>query len=309
MRARAFVPGHISTFFRPAGSPRGAPIRRGSLGSGFCLEQGVLAAAAAAGPPVAVRDVRGTGRLRVEVQDNGSPVRAARTTHATLDELLSRAPPSALVPEHLVLSNRYALPLGAGFGVSGACALGAALSANEAMGLDLPRSACVAAAHCGEVRALTGLGDVGAQALGGFEVRTREGPPPLGAIRRLPCRAREVLLVSFGARPTRAFLEDPRGKARLSRVGGRCLEALLEAPTPERSVALGLEFAKALDLVSRQASAALARLRPGALASVAMLGNSVFALESGVSEAQARHLFPRAFVAVTRIALGGARLL
>lgn len=159
------------------------------------------------------------------------------------------------------------------------------------------------------MRALTGLGDVGAQSLGGFEVRTRAGPPPVGALRRLPCPPLEVLLVSFGARPTRAFLEERRGKARLARVGASCLKALLEAPSPRRSVELGLEFAEGLELVSPRARLALARLGTPGPASVAMLGDSVFALGSDLSPAQGRRLFPRAFVAGTRIALRGARLL
>lgn len=92
-------------------------------------------------------------------------------------------------------------------------------------------------------------------------------------------------------------------------MGSRCLKALLKAPSPERSVSLGREFAEALDLVSPRARAALALLGPLASASVAMLGDSVFAVESAVSSAKARRLFPNAYVGATRTSGQGARLL
>lgn len=309
MQARAFVPGHISTFFVPAGDPSGPLAEQGSLGSGFSIEAGVTTAARAAGPTVALGATPGRRKIKVQVRDNGRPVRAARSTRGTLEALLAGADPTLPVPERLLLSNRYALPLGAGFGVSGACALGAALTANQALGLGLSRAACVAAAHTGEVAALTGLGDVSAQSAGGFEVRTRPGPPPLGEVRGLWAPALPVLLVSFGPRPTSRFLKEPRGKVRLAKVGTRCLEELLKAPSWDLSVRLGRQFAESLGLVSPRASRLLRALGPRAPASVAMLGDSVFAFGGPLSLREARRLFPSAFVTSTKVASIGARLL
>ncbi len=309
MEARAFSPGHITTFFVPRGDSSAPPLNRGSLGSGFCIESGVTSVAKAEGPSRA-----GGGRptalpFKLSVADNGVRVAHPETTTGALQELVRRAPRGTRLPETLALENAYTLPLGAGFGVSGACALAGALAANQAMQLGLGRADCVAAAHVGEVLALTGLGDVGAQSLGGFEVRTREGPPPAGEVLRPAAPISPVVLVSFGPRPTRAFLTDPRGKERLAAAGIDCLRELTAAPSLEKSVRLGRRFAETLGLVSARAEGLLRALDPVAPASVAMLGDSVFAVGGEAAAVIARRIAPRAFVETTSLTLSGARLL
>lgn len=309
MEAQAFAPGHITSFFVPHADPSRPPVRRGSRGSGFCIASGVTATGRAEGRRRPAPT--GSARLPFEliVKDNGTRVKRPEATTAALRELVRRASRGALVPPKLTLENRYSLPPGAGFGVSGACALTAALVANEAMRLGLDRSDCVAAAHVGEVEALSGLGDVGPQAQGGFEIRTREGPPPYGEVLSFEFAPAEVLLVSFGPRHTRAFLSDPAGKDRLEATGTNCLERLLEAPTLERCVRLGRNFAETLGLVSPSAGRLMQRIDPTGLASVAMLGDSVFALGPAALEPLARRYAPGAFVELTSVSAEGARLL
>jgi pantoate kinase len=308
MDGRAFCPGHITVFFVPRGGPRDPPEQRGSLGAGFCIESGVAARATTTGAARQAPRSRSKLPFALAVVDNGRRVARPVTTRLALADLVRRAGPSTTFPARLNLRNEYTLPLGAGFGVSGACALTATLLANELMDLGLARRECVAAAHCGEVEALSGLGDVGPQSLGGFEVRTREGPPPLGRILRPGAPSLEVLLVSFGPRPTRAFLRDATGKRRLARTGRSCLRRLRADPSVVRAAVLGREFAETLGLVSPRARRLLSALGEGAPASVAMLGDSVFAVGPGYIDLVPRGVLAGGFVEVSRLAKKGARL-
>jgi pantoate kinase len=310
VKADAFAPGHLTSFFSIFGSPNQRPDQRGSRGAGFCIESGVHAQASALGPRVKPPAAKTSALpFDLKVIDNGVPVPDPRATTAALEDLVRRAGRHGSFREFLRIENRYSLPLGAGFGVSGACALTATLVANETLGLGLDRSECVGAAHFGEVDALTGLGDVGPQSLGGFEVRTREGPPPLGEIQVFESPAREVVLTSFGPRDTRVFLSDPEGKQRLNAAGHRCLEKLLESPTLEHCVRLGRAFAETLGLVSPRASAVLRTLDAAGVASVAMLGDSVYAIGQDRLGEVAKSASAGAYFEVTRVAREGARLL
>ncbi len=308
MDARAFCPGHITAFFVPRGGLQDPPERRGSLGAGFCIESGVDAGGQTAGSRSQAHPSPSRLPFELVVVDNGRRLGGPHTTRLALADLVRRAGPRADFPARFTLRNEYTLPLGAGFGVSGACALTASLLANELMDLGLARSDCVAAAHCGEVQALSGLGDVGPQSLGGFEVRTREGPPPLGRILRPATPSLEVLLVSFGPRSTQAFLTDSSGKRRLARTGRSCLKRLRAAPSVFRAAALGREFAETLGLVSPRAGRLLSILGQNAPASVAMLGDSVFAVGEGYLDLVPSGAVARGFVEVSRIAKEGARM-
>lgn len=311
MDAEAFCPGHITSFFAIFADPKIPPERRGSRGSGFCIESGVMAAVRTKGPraPASAGGRQGLP-FRLEVVDNGTAIARPETTAAALQDLVRRAGRRATFPAAVRIENTYSLPIGAGFGVSGACALSAALAVNEAAGLGVDRNGCVAAAHCGEVVALSGLGDVGAQSLGGFEIRTREGPPPIGQILTPPSPAPDVVLVSYGPRRTREFLSGGVDRAKLTAAGLHCLAQLQEAPTLNHCVRLGRSFAQTLGLVSPSASALLQRVDPIGPASVAMLGDSVFAFgDTKELTPIARGAAPAAFFEATGVARQGARLL
>jgi pantoate kinase len=307
MEARAFCPGHISTFFVPRGGAGTPAERRGSLGSGFCIEEGVTTTVKARTSGHAT--ARAPLNLSLRVADNGAKVARPFLTTYMLSHLLFLAEDAGPARGLVEIYNTYRLPLGAGFGVSGALALGGALGANKALGLGLARAQCVEAAHVAEVVALTGLGDVAGQSVGGFEIRTREGPPPQGRLLRPPAGAQRVVLVSFGPRPTRAFLSEPAGKRALAAEGLRCLTELRRAPSLRESARLGRRFAFRLGLASPRAKRLMAALGPGIPASVAMLGDSVFAVGGDAVLAKIRASARGAFVLPTRVGRRGARLL
>jgi pantoate kinase len=309
VEARAFCPGHVTCFFSVHTDDKLPPLKQGSRGAGFSIESGVEATLTTAGPK------RGAGRTKklpfaLQVVDNGADVANPGTTKAALAELIAMAGPNAKVPSRLSIQNKYSLPAGAGFGVSGACALSATLAANEAIGLGLDWGDCVRAAHSGEVRALTGLGDVVGQASGGLEARVREGAPPHGEIHTFDAPWSDILLYSFGARPTRAFLSKKAGRDRLNKTGVSCLKRFMDAPSLETMLRLGRGFTETLGLASPAAARLMKELDPAGSATVAMLGDSVVFVPGPGGAGGASH--PRLsspFHEKTRVSAQGARLL
>lgn len=298
MRASAFVPGHISGFFEPCLGPRD-PLRRGSRNCGPCISLGVYT------------DVKIRSRSGIWVRINGRRAKASTTAQAVRQTL------RALGEEVGVeVSHTSPLPQGAGYGTSGAGALGAVLALSKALGLKLPRSRAVGIAHQAELMQGTGLGDVGAQALGGLVVGLVPGAPPYGRWRRIPVKSGiKVVCATLGQRPTPSLLAARGFMAQARKQGAKALRKLLKRLSPREFLRASREFAKALGLVDDELRSLIeASEEAGAMgASVAMLGRTVFAL-AGPSEAEGVReslvkLVKREAVAVAEVDRGGARLL
>ena len=253
-RARAFVPGHITGFFSAHPAPESA--RAGSRGAGLALSDGVT-----------VTVGRGSG-----IRLNGEAVDIA-----PVDTVRDRLGVEASV------DAETALPIGAGFGVSGAVALGAALAANAAFDCERTENELVELAHCAEVEAGTGLGDVVAQARGGLPIRLEPGGPGHGVLDGLPARPR-IEYVTFGELSTETVLSGDTD--RLSAAGTDALDDLLAEPTVDQFVRISREFADAAGLLTDDVREAIAAVEAaGGQAAMAMLGRTVFATGTGLSDA------------------------
>jgi len=252
--ATAFVPGHVTGFF--SAHPAPDPAVAGSRGAGIALSDGVT-----------VTVSHGSGlRLNGEAVDI-DPV------ETVLDRLGVVASVDAETP----------LPIGAGFGVSGAVALGTALAANAAFDCGKTENELVEVAHCAEVEAGTGLGDVVAQARGGLPIRLEPGGPRHGALDGLPARPR-IEYVTFGRLSTETVLSGDTDQ--LSEAGATALDALLAEPSVEAFMSACREFAADAGLLTDDVSEAIAAVEAaGGQAAMAMLGRTVFATGTGLSDA------------------------
>ncbi|WP_254543270.1 pantoate kinase [Halomarina pelagica] len=261
MTACAFVPGHVTGFF--SAHPHDDPARAGSRGAGLALSDGVRVTVVPA--------------ERTTVRVNGE-----RGGMAAVTNVLARLGVDARV------ECETALPVSAGFGVSGACALGTALAADAHAPThpDLrPRTEneLVAIAHAAEVEAGTGLGDVVGQARGGVPLRLEPGAPPHGRLDGLPGRP-EVEYVTFGGLDTAEIITGDT--TRLTRAGEAALDRLLDDPTLDAFMAASRTFAREADLLTDRVEATVEDVRSaGGEAAMAMLGRTVFALGDGLSEA------------------------
>ncbi|WP_435069332.1 pantoate kinase [Haloplanus sp. C73] len=257
----AFVPGHVTGFFSPC--PDDDPERAGSRGAGLTLTDGVrvtVRAAESTADPTLTLDGNPLSMPPVETVLDGLGVRDRARVVAESD-----------------------LPLGTGFGVSGAMALGTALAANARFDRERSANDLVTLAHRAEVEAGTGLGDVVAQARGGVPIRLDPGAPAYGRLDGVPA-TRRIEYLSFGDLSTADVLADDIDP--LVSAGDAALDTLLDRPTLSNLVTASRRFSREVGLRTERVAAAIdAVTAAGGEASMVMLGETVFALDRGLSDA------------------------
>jgi pantoate kinase len=284
-RATAFVPGHVTAFF--SACPADRPAAAGSRGAGLALTDGVEVTVEM--PSTDGRDMDGPALTSLTLNGERATIGAVADV---LDGLDVRGRVALETP----------LPVGAGFGVSGAAALGTALAANAAADRGRSGNELVRLAHVAEVERGTGLGDVVAQARGGVPIRLAPGAPGHGELDGIPARAR-VEYVTFGELSTEDVLAgDTDG---LSAAGDRALDRLRADPRLPTLMDAARVFAERADLLVPEVAEAMAAVEAiesegpdvgdGAVeaagsdratgAAMAMLGRTVFALGTGLSDA------------------------
>jgi len=271
--ARAFVPGHVTGFFAVHRDPD--PTKAGSTGAGVTLTDGVTVEVAHA-------------------EESSVRLNGERVDMDAVDRVLEALSVTAAV------SGETDLPPGAGFGVSGAMALGTALAANRLFQADLSENELVTVAHGAEVQAGTGLGDVVAQARGGLPIRLEPGGPHHGVVDAVPARGR-IEYVSFGELDTAEVIEGDTDA--LERPGEEARSLVVRKPNVEQFMYASRRFARETGLVPDSVADAIAAVAEnGGEATMAMLGETVFATGRGLTEAGYE---PQ----VCEIHVGGATLL
>jgi pantoate kinase len=261
--AQAFVPSHITGFF--AAHRREEPRLAGSVGCGLCLSLGATT----------------TIESAPEIHD----------TEILLNGKVSEAPVSRLVVERLAkepvrVKTELSMPLGAGFGASGAGALGCAYALNSYFDLGLTANGAAAVAHEAEVTFRTGLGDVIAQNAGGLVVRQQPGAPGTGRIDRIPVPTMPISYVVHGPISTKEVLSDEKVMATVNLAGESALKELLKRPTFINFLQLSRRFTVQSGLASDWALEAIEAVQDaGGMAGMIMLGDAVFAFGDGSAEA------------------------
>jgi len=254
--ATVFVPGHVTGFF--TSDPDEDPTKAGSRGGGIALADGVTVTVTASED----RSVTLNG-VDIEIEAVDRVLDALRATVAVRGET--------------------SLPLGSGFGVSGAMALGAALGTNAVADRRLAENELVTIAHGAEVQAGTGLGDVVAQARGGVPLRLEAGGPQTNYMDAIPARGRIEYHV-IGELSTEAVLDDDTRA--LSRAGEQAVSRVVKEPTMAQFMRASRQFAREADLLTDDVQAVVEAVNEaGGTASMAMLGETVFALGTGLTDA------------------------
>ncbi len=280
MTAAAFAPAHITGFF--AAISDHDPVKSGSVGCGLCLETGVTArvttgttgttgSTGTTGTPD-TPDITGSGTL---IRLNGKQIDLP-TVEYVIESL------QGIRHSRLVVDLAADVPLGYGFGVSGAAALATALAVNadHVQGLTVEQAAAVA--HSAEVVNRTGMGDVAGQYTGGLVIRTVAGAPGVGAVKKVPVDAMEVSWVCLGELSTSSMLDDEKTMEIINILGQQALKALLKRPGLEHFMSLSRDFAFETGLVSPGAADAIEAVdAAGGLARMAMLGATVFGRGDG----------------------------
>jgi len=254
--ARAFVPGHITGFFTIYEGED--PTKTGSRGAGLTLTDGVT----------------------VSVRRSDEPAVYLNDTNIEM-EPVERVLDALGVP--MIVAGETNLPVGAGFGVSGAMSLGTALAVAELRDLELSENELITIAHGAEVQSGTGLGDVVAQARGGMPIRLEPGAPEHNYLDGLPARPR-IEYYSVGERSTESVLATDTSQ--LTDAGRTALSRLVADPTLETFMEVSRSFSRETDLLTDELTEIVQDVsEAGGSASMAMLGETVFALNDGLSEA------------------------
>lgn len=259
--ARAFAPGNISCVFKVI--PHADATRMHSLGMGFTVKEGV--------------DAIVSEHRETSVLFNGQSIDFP-TVRAVADRLIQDVGMAGLK-----VDLTSPLPLGCGFGLSGAASLATAYALNELLHLGKDVETLAMIAHVAEVENRTGLGDVCSQYHGGCLVKLKEGAPLVAD--RLPIAEQPIYYRYFGPIQTSEVLGNREQTLRINRAADTALSVLQTLTRAEPNV----ELFNACFRVSKRFSVESGLLSDtrvietieqveaeGGVASMIMLGNGVF---------------------------------
>lgn len=240
MPLSAWAPGSVTTVFVPRSDPEG------SLGVSFAVADGVRAT-----------------------------VEPATSIEITLDGDATAFEPVETLLQDVGVTARVDLeaevPVGRGFGASGAATLATGLAAGERFALDATREDIVAAAHQAELAAGTGQGDVFVQARGGLVYNTGDG---IGRVDRTD----PISYTAFEGIDTAGVLGDEAALERITRAGRTALDGFEPETSLDEWFRVSWDFASETGLVTSPVAEAVERVHDtGGAATMAMVGETVIA--------------------------------
>lgn len=265
--ARAFSPCHITGFFQISDNSSD-PLHIGSRGAGVSLSSGITT----------IVEINKALEDSTVIKINGVAQGSAEVSKRVMNAALSRLKKRDRYC--VTVEHSMSVPIGAGFGTSGAAALSLALALNEALELNMTRTEAAQMAHVAEVECKTGLGTVIAETFGGVEIRTKPGAPGIGEVIQVPVPENTVVVcLSFGPLSTKESLTNPATRERVNRYGGDLVNKLAEKPDLAGFLELSREFAEHVGLITESVRRVLkATDAAGFACSMAMFGESVFTL-------------------------------
>ena len=287
IKSTAFAPAHISGFFEPVYHPEDI-LRTGSRGAGVNLNVGAISEVSVDNSSSQIFEIFVNGK---KIND---PVMNLAMKYILEDNNL-----------HVVVKTKLDLPIGQGFGMSAASALSSTLALTKILGLSSEDA--LKASHFAEVNLRTGLGDVISSFFGGFEIRKLPGLPPWGLIEHIPGDFDIVLCIIGNKIDTKKILEDKKKAIQISEYGKLCTKKILEKPSVENFLKLSLYFTNKTGLAEKKIICAINAANKHGMASMCMLGNSVFAI--GKTDKLSKTLSNYGQVFVCRVDKGGARVL
>ena len=263
----AFSPCHITGLFQIFNQSTDA-LHVGSRGAGVSLTHGVTTIVRA----------RHAEKSSLQISVKGTHSDSAEVSRHVANALISHFEEAKNL--EVTVKHYLDLPVGAGFGTSGAAALSLSLAMNDALDLGMSKIEASQFAHVAEVECKTGLGTVIAEAFGGMEIRVKPGAPGIGQIRRIPVRKDySVVCMAFGSLSTRTLLNDKGIRGRVNKFGGELVDRLLEKPSVADFMEMSRQFAEQVGLIPPRVSKIIeATDEASFICSMPMFGKAVFTL-------------------------------
>ncbi len=271
MKSSIFVPSHITGFFEIL--DHRDPLKKGSRGAGMVLDNGIT---------TNIKITEDKGTVNIKINDNPRS-KLASISMKTVELIKNRF---NLDDKKIRIDHQFKIPIGTGFGVSAACALGTSIGLVKALDLPLTYQGAGAIAHLAEIEMKSGLGDVIAEMTGGVVIRTHEGSPGWGRTDKiiqnsLKRNNQELFIISktLGEIQTSHIIEDPIWKKKINQTGKNLLKKLLETPNIETFIKLSKKFAEETLLMNSELKEVVDIMEEETIgASMAMLGNTAFAI-------------------------------
>jgi len=296
----AFCPGHITGIFQIC-DQSADPLKEGSRGAGVSIAKGVT---------TRVR-IRSSSKNSFKIRINGK-TKSAKVSERVINAFFSRVEKNY----RITVDHDVEVPIGSGFGSSGAGSLSSALALNEAFGCGLSLIEAAQVAHIAEVECKTGLGTVIAETSGGLEIRTKPGGPGVGQVKTIPIEGNYVMAcLSFGPISTKEVLTNEKIRERINEFGGKLLDQLIAESKPHVFMNLSRKFAEYVGLISPRVRKVLREAdSEGLTCSMAMIGESIFSLirrdeVDKLVKIFRGHASSKLSIIVTDIDFKGARLL
>lgn len=304
---RVYVPSAVSSFFEicdtyPNGSKITDELKIGARGGGFVIQRGNTTS-------VSLSNSRNDS-----VNINGKRTPAARTSLKVI-ELMRK---DYQIPS-LELSHHIEPPVGAGFGTSGAGAIGATLAISDLFNLHLTLSQASDYAHRAEIESITGLGTVislisGSGAMG---IVTEPGSFSVGRVDSLMTDYTEYTLVCacFGSIEKSTVLLHEERRTRVNKFGREAMIEIMKERTPKSLLYYSRLFAERTDIASPKLLQLADRaVEIGAIgATQNMIGNAIHCL---VAKARRRQflasfseLVPKKRIFESNLSQSGPRIL
>ncbi len=243
-----FAPASITAFFSPHIS--GSYSETGSTGLGITLEAGVFAKVS---------------------EKKGIRLNSKSFTFPTIELLLEKL---GVTEAKIELVSQ--IPVGYGFGFSGASCLAAAFALNTHFDLKKGYFELADIVHECEVRSRTGLGDVVCQTQGGIVLRKTPGCPSKAVIEKYFSES-EINFLILGSISTSDILGDEEIVEKIRKYGAMALKKFQVNPDFYNIFSISKDFAVQTGLMDEEILEIIGEIeRMGYRASMVMLGKVIF---------------------------------
>ena len=150
-----------------------------------------------------------------------------------------------LVKQPVEVDIKSPLPLGCGFGISGAATLATIFAVNRLMGLKRTKLHLAQIAHQAEIVNKTGLGTITTQVTGGFLIKESAGFPV--KVQRLPFAGEDIFATIIGPIPKPLILSEKKLILRINKSADKALSVIKRDKHPTLAKIIDLSYEFALD--------------------------------------------------------------
>lgn len=258
----ASCPAALSFIFKPC--PHTDPLRAGSIGVGCTIDRTVT---------VTIRrlvEAHHDAPRRNRIIFNGEPI-----SFPTVDYIIKK-----ITDEPFTVSIESSLPLGYGFGISGASALATAYALNQHEETH-DSTALQEIAHTAEIINKTGLGTVATQITGGFLIKKTPGLPVKAT--RFPFEDHPLYLTMLGTMETPDILSNDSLMETVCNAADQALARIQQTTHPSLAqiVDISYDYIKTSGLpISKRTQEIIETIRyAGGAATMAILGQTVISTQ------------------------------